>query len=108
MNDSNDFVNLIRKVSLQAMENTKPTSVVFGTVIGVSPLVINVEQKLSLSESQLVLSRNVTDYDTSMTIDNGAAKNYRVHNRLKIGEAVILVRMQGGQKYVVLDRVVKV
>lgn len=107
MNDSSDFVNLIRKVSVQAMENSKPTNVVFGTVVGVSPLIINVEQKLSLSEMQLVLSRNVTDYYTPLSVDNGAIKNYKIHNKLKIDEMVILVRMQGGQKYVVLDRVVK-
>lgn len=32
-------------------------------------------------------------------------KSFLVHNGLKVGEKVILFRVQGGQKYVVLDRI---
>lgn len=32
-------------------------------------------------------------------------KTFRVHKRLLVGEKVILIRVQGGQKYLVLDRV---
>ena len=31
-------------------------------------------------------------------------KKWRVHNALKVGEKVILLRCDGGQKYIVLDR----
>ena len=31
-------------------------------------------------------------------------KKWRVHNALKTGEKVILLRCDGGQKYIVLDR----
>lgn len=32
-------------------------------------------------------------------------KMFTVHNALKVGEKVVLIRIQGGQKFVVLDRV---
>lgn len=31
-------------------------------------------------------------------------KTFTVHNGLKVGEKVLLIRLQGGQKYLVLDR----
>jgi len=40
-----------------------------------------------------------------MTVD-GVRKKYTVHNQLKNGDKVILFRQQGGQKFVVLDKVV--
>lgn len=32
-------------------------------------------------------------------------KTFTVHNGLKVGEKVLLIRLQGGQKYLVLDRI---
>jgi hypothetical protein len=32
-------------------------------------------------------------------------KKFLVHNALKVGELVVLVRIQGGQKFLILDRV---
>lgn len=32
-------------------------------------------------------------------------KSITIHNKLKVGEQVVLLRMQGGQKYLVLDRI---
>ena len=41
----------------------------FGQVQGVNPLKISVEQKMLLGESQLVLTRNVTDYESRVTVE---------------------------------------
>ena len=85
------LVELIKKISAETIENNKPVAVIYGTVIGIKPLKIQIEQKLLLIEKDLVLTDNVQDFETGATV--------------KVGEKVILLREQKGQKYVVLNRV---
>ena len=61
------------------------------------------DQKLTLGKSQLVLAREVTDYTTEVTVD-GEKKKITIHNGLAVGNEVILLRQQDGQKYIVVDR----
>lgn len=123
-----DVVEAAKIAAVKAVEASKPSGVYFGTVTSVSPLKINVEQKMTLESAQLILARNVTDHTVQMTIGNtqtyywtGTEENpipvdvghkhaigkgaVTVHNGLVNGDKVILLRVQGGQKYVVLDRV---
>ena len=99
-----DLIKLIKKTSLEAFVASKPANMVFGKVISVSPLKIKIDQKLILTSAQLVLSKHVTNYRLSVTID-GASKNMTVNNALKIDDEVILMQVSGGQKYIVIDRV---
>lgn len=131
MPDYNELLNLIKQASNEANEASKPVNVCFGKVLSTSPLQIVVDQKMTLGSAQLVLSRNVTDFKTKITAGN--TKNYyytgsdtdggtapvtpnphvhaigkiqvTVHNALEQGDEVILLRMQEGQKYIVLDRI---
>lgn len=119
----NDIAKLIKRAAIEAMMESKPTSIVFGNVVSIEPLKINVEQKLTLTTAQLLLTNNVRDYDLEMTVDHttdntsGAdftshnhaytgKKIFRVHNGLIVGDEVILLQVQGGQKYIVLEKVV--
>ena len=151
-----DLTESMKKAALQAMEAAKPVNVAFGTVVNVNPLMICVEQKMTLGMGQLILSRNVTDHDIDVTVDwstesaltthrhgigteeemlvtmeggdpvhthdippsftgytnlthrHGISgrKKMRVHLGLTLGEHVVLLRLQGGQQYLVWDRVV--
>lgn len=162
MPDAVEFVKTLKQTAVDAVEAEKPVNVCFGEVVSISPLKINVEQKLVLGEAQLILTRNVTDYETkvtvdwttenatlntnhthtgdidvnvdislepednelevisnatgSITIDNAdmnlshnhvisGKKNITIHNGLTIGDEVILIRQQKGQKYIVIDRI---
>ena len=125
-----EFIKLIKKAAVEAVNATKPAEICFGKVTSISPLQILVEQKMTLGKAQLVLSRNVTDYKTH--ISGGNIQNYyyagtksdasavsvepshthavgkieiTVHNGLVVGDEVILIRQQGGQKYAVWDRI---
>ena len=51
-------------------ESSKPANFFFGTVISEKPLKISVEQKLVLSEKQLILTRNTSDYKTEFSFNN--------------------------------------
>ena len=118
-------VENIKKAALDAVYASNPSSIYFGTVISPSPLKISVEQKMTLTEKQLVLTTLVQDFSVNMTVDHTTenksggsgdssfashnhdykgTKSFRVHLGLKAGEKVMLIRVQGGQKYIVLDR----
>ncbi len=128
--DANELVETLKRAAVEAMQATKPVNVYFGEVVSAAPLKINVEQKMMLGEKQLILSRNVTNFKTSIT--GGNIKNYyytgsttdsgtapvspshvhavgkieiTVHNGLVVGDEVILIRQQEGQKFIVLDRI---
>jgi sortase (surface protein transpeptidase) len=127
LHDFNDLLVTLKKAAIEAVAASKPTAVVYGKVISTSPLKINVEQKMTLTKEQLVLTRNVTDYEVAMTVDHATEntsggsgesafashnhaytgrKTFTVHNGLVVGDKVLMMQMQGGQSYIVIDRVI--
>lgn len=119
LRNMDDILKMFKKAAKDAIEASDPTAIQFGEVISIAPLKILVEQKKLLTIAQLVLTRNVKDYEIEMTVEhvteegNGpdththeykGKKKFTVHNALKIGEKVMLVKMQGGQKYIVWDK----
>lgn len=121
-----ELANIIKQIANNSVMANKPATVKFGVVMQESPLKIKVDQKLILTEEFLVLSRNVTDYEFDMTVNHTTEKmqkggkdpavashkhmykgrkTFLVHNKLRKDENVILLGVQGGQTYVVLDRV---
>lgn len=143
MPDYSELLNTIKQAATEAVEAGNPVNICFGKVTSASPLQILVDQKMTLGSAQLVLSRNVTDHTTMVTVQwesessltthshtikgkdsNGddidltsgtknlahthdieGTKQMTIHNALEKGEEVILAKMQGGQKYIVLDRI---
>lgn len=128
MPDAVELVKTIKKAAVEAIESTKPVNICFGIVTSTSPLRISVEQKMTLGKAQLILTRNVTEYKTEITMHN--TKDYyftdetinsltesvghkhgigkteiTIHNQLKVNDEVILIRQQQGQKYIVVDRI---
>lgn len=82
MPDAVGVVKKMQQVAVNAMEASKPVNICFGDVLSVSPLQIDVEQKMILDEAQLILSRNVTDYVTEVTVqwDTFTHKIPHTHN----------------------------
>lgn len=95
---------LIKEIAINAVEQNKPVNVLYGEVKSVNPLSICVDQKKTYTEEFLVLTRNVTDYDIHIKEESGEKKKYTVYNSLIPGDIVILLRVQGGQEFIVLDR----
>lgn len=147
MPDATELTKAIKKAASKAVKAEKPVEVCFGKVTSISPMQILVDQKFTLGAAQLVLTRNVTDFETNITMNweselslsththtvnvvgsdsDGDSinisieskptnlahiheitgrKKITVHNGLVVGDEVILIRQQGGQKYVVVDRI---
>lgn len=103
MADANDLVRVIQQISTNAYNGAKPCDVLFGTVMSVSPIRINVEQRMELGAAQLILTKDVSDYQVEVTGAEGK-QSITVHNALKEGEKVILLRKSGGQQFVVVGR----
>lgn len=114
MADAVGLVEKIKKAAKEAQEATKPVNVYFGEVVSTVPLKINVEQKMILGEVQLILTRAVTDYTIRATllseteqdvVSDQTHSQVLVHNALEIGDEVLLIRQQEGQRFVVVDRI---
>lgn len=112
MSDVIEFVQMMKQSALNAVDAAKPVTILFGRVVETAPLSIQTEQKLTLSGEQLILSRAVTDYECKAHINweipDGTLSGERVlkvKQALQVGDTVLLLRMQGGQRFVVLDRV---
>ena len=100
---------IIKELVIQALNAAQLTDITFGKVTKVNPLEVYVDNDLTLHEQygHLKLTRAVTDYETELTMQFGERQKVTIHNALKVGDSVILVRKQGGQSYIVLDKVGK-
>lgn len=122
----NGFIENVKRAAVEAVQAGKPFSFVLGTVTSASPLKVRIDQKLELTNAQLILTNAVRDHTVTMTVDHSTesaaggsgeasfashahaykgTKVYKVHNALKAGESVIMLRADGGQKFIILDRV---
>lgn len=116
-----NLIEIIKKTSLDAVENSKPMIAIIGVVESIGPLTIRIDQKSILEQDDLILTKNVVDYNIDMTVDHvtdvnssleephshdyKGEKSFKIHNALEINDSVILLRVQGDQRYIVLDKV---
>lgn len=105
MHDANDFVRAIQQVSNGVNEAGYPADVMSGTVIAAAPLKIKVEQRFDIASAQLIIPEHLTDCTVDIELD-GVKKEMKIYSGLKTGQQVVLIRQQGGQKFLVVDRVV--
>lgn len=131
MLDCNDLLKAVRKAAVEAVQAGKPAEVVYGKVVTAEPLQIEIDQKIRLGANQLALGENMGEMKTEaeLEIENlefemdleldgkvfqakAAGKGKMmgklvVRRKLEEGEEVILTRMQGGQKYILSEKVKK-
>ncbi|WP_150273203.1 DUF2577 domain-containing protein [Paenibacillus tepidiphilus] len=95
------MLDIIKKASLGAVANTNPVAFSFGTVVGNEPLEIQVDQRFVLSGPALVLPEAIMECKVKV-----GDSEVLLRRGLEPGDRVLLARMQGGQSYIVLDRLV--
>jgi len=121
-----NLIEIIKMAAVDAVKASNPAAIVFGTVTSISPLKVNIEQRLTLDESHLVLSSLVSDFELDVTLNHvtentsggtgdssfashnhavTGKKTMTIHLGLQEGETVMLLQVQGGQKYIILDRI---
>lgn len=121
MHNETRLLEIMKQAAAGVLKSHGLSTFFVGAVKSVAPLEIELDQKKTLREDQLILTRNVTDYEIEMSIDwqseleveqthfhkiKGRKKMF-IHNALKVGDKVILGSLDGAQQYVVIDRGVK-
>lgn len=115
--DSSRLVSLVKQAATEAVKAENPTAIRIGRVTSVSPLTVWVDQKLTLSAEWLELTSAVSNFSVDVTVNHSTEtaeghshgisgkKTVTVNLGLSVGEQVLLIRADGGQKYIVLDRI---
>lgn len=107
------MIDIVKRAGIDAIGAGKPVNITFGEILNVEDLKIKIDQKLILSKEFFVIPESLTRYEvdlkhshnwTSGSTSNSLDKIV-IREGLKQGDAVILLRMQGGQQYLVLDKV---
>lgn len=120
------IIPIMKQAAIDAVNSTQPVQFVFGTVTSASPLKIQVTPKLTLGAANLVVVGSLCkqSYTTKLSGETGETEldingspvkhthtvndtvTITIDNSLKKGDSVIMARMQGGNKYIVLDKAV--
>lgn len=82
------MIDVIKRVSIAAVDSTNPVTIAYGTVTSTSPFEVLVDQRFTLPEEVLV----IPEYASKLNLVNG--------------DKILMLRVQGGQNFVVLDRLV--
>lgn len=83
-----NMLEIIKRAAVDAVDCTKPVQVIFGTVMQADPLKIKLEQKIIIESAHMI----PTSSFKSATFTPG--------------DRLSLLQMQGGQKFIYLDKVV--
>lgn len=102
---SENLLKLIKRAALDAVKEYGLCDGEYGIVESSSPLNIRTDTKKLLTKDFLVLTKNVSDYETEITLDNGKKQKAVIHNNLKKGDCVLLLKIKRNQEYIVLDKV---
>lgn len=81
-----ELLDIIKKAAVDAVNASKPANICTGVVVSASPLKIQLEQRLTLTQDFLLVCDKAS----------GIAS----------GDVVLLIRAAGGQRYAVIDKVV--
>lgn len=109
------MLSTIKKAGVGAVQAGNPVNVLFGTVTKTSPLEVNVDQRFTLPADLILVPESLTRYEVELqhnhshpngTTGDALTTPIVIREGLQPGDKVILIRVQGGQKYVVMDKVV--
>lgn len=97
------MIDAIKRAATEAVNAAGPVLVQLGIVEKINPLVVLVDNRLSLTEDFLIVPETLSEQKISIGI-----QEYVIRKPLATGDKLLLIRMQGGQRYVIMDRVVSV
>ncbi|GAC42270.1 DUF2577 domain-containing protein [Paenibacillus popilliae] len=96
-----DLLGTLKKAAMDAVLASNPAAMMFGEVTSTNPLEVLVDQRFTLPADFLILPESLTEHKVMV---NG--QETVIGRMLKAGDKLLLLRMQGGQQYLILDRVV--
>jgi hypothetical protein len=121
------LIDIMKRAAIDANEASQPTDLRYGTVTSVTPLAVQITNQMTIPQSLLILPNHLTDYEVDVTLNwttentgrsgneeeafyshsHGITgiKTITIHNSLKVGDRVVLIRKQGGQAFYILDKI---
>lgn len=103
------MINIIKQASVGAVGAQNPVNILFGEITKENPIEVKIDQKLILPKEFFIIPQNLTRYEIGLTHSHGgtsALGKIVIREGLQIGDKVLLLRVQGGEQYIILDKVV--
>ncbi|MBU5486463.1 DUF2577 domain-containing protein [Clostridium sp. MSJ-11] len=108
------MIDVIKKAGVDAVGASNPVNIIFGEVLDDKNFKIKIDQKLILPKEFFIIPESLTRYEIDLghshSYSNGSTSKELnkivIREGLKQRDRVLLLRVQGGQQYVVLDKVV--
>jgi hypothetical protein len=94
-----DLLSLVKQAAVEAVKASNPVALLTGTVTNENPLEVRVDQRFTLPADFLIVPHSLRRQELSI---GGAS--YVISEGVQGGDNVLLLRVQGGQKYILLDR----
>ncbi|MNW45952.1 hypothetical protein D3C74_232280 [compost metagenome] len=119
-----DLLGTLKKAATDAVNAGNPAAVMFGEVSNTDPLEVIVDQRFTLPADFLLIPESLIHFEISLhhsheyVDDSGSGTSTKqtesalpaepvvIRRGLESGDKLLLLRVQGGQQYVILDRVV--
>ncbi len=110
------FTEAVQEIAVKAVSGTKPAEIRLAEVRSVDPLSVYLPGAFPISSEALTLTQKVTDYEVEVEVEweTETASNHKhiikgkktmkVCNGLKKGDKVLILRSQGGDKYIIMDK----
>lgn len=118
----------IKHIASEFESNQDHAIICFGIVQEEDPIRIDIDSKLMLTEEFLTIAEHLTDYEAECEMETNEINDFFIEkdgkvgvqvqqgkgeqkgklvikNKLKKSDRVILMRMEGGQHFIVLDRI---
>lgn len=108
------MLDQIKRAALAALDASNPVAVMTGTVINLNPLEVNVDQRFTIDADFLIIPESLQRYEVDLKHNHAytsgntedALDKVVIRSGLELNDVVLLLRVQGGQQFVVLDKVV--
>lgn len=110
------MLGVIKQAAMAAYEAGGPVAIMFGSVTKTNPLEVNVDQRFTLDADFLIVPESLVKYEIDVkhthsysggTTGEALPDKLLIRRGLEVGDKLIMLRMQGGQRYLILDKVVE-
>lgn len=97
------FLGVIQKIVQKTVEGLRMAEMETGTVTSVSPLSIQTDvSRPFIPNAALILTSEVKE--RIVNVEGGAGGTVQVHESLKAGDKVLMLRVSHGQRYIILSK----
>ncbi len=97
------FLGVIQKIVQKTVEGLRMAEMETGTVTSVSPLSIQTDiSRPFIPNAALILTSEVKE--RIVNVEGGAGGTVQVHEGLKAGDKVLMLRVSHGQRYIILSK----